>query len=129
MAREYKEKYKLSSKERQSLRKAYIEAKKNVPCHDCGKSFPPCCMDLHHIEEKDDLLKGRHKTGNLRNGKSIGSTMKCWSIQKIDEEFRKCVVLCACCHRIRHADDHLKVKEDNPTQVIPTISVMDFLED
>ncbi len=90
------------TKQRVQNRKSYILEKKNVPCCDCGGKFPPCCMDFHHVEERDQLLKNRYGTGKVRNGKSILSEMKTWSIGRIDEELKKCVVLCANCHRIRH---------------------------
>ena len=72
---------------------AYIDSKRNVPCHDCGGTFPLVCMDLHHIEEGTKM--------NLY-GTSIKNALKTMSRQRIDEELNKCVVLCACCHRIRH---------------------------
>jgi len=75
----------------------YIQSKKRVPCADCGNTFPEICMDFHHINEdtKAEVLK---KPGQ----NSMSRWMKRWSIKKIDEELDKCVVLCACCHRIRH---------------------------
>ncbi len=83
-------------KQRREERRSYIEAHKDLPCADCGKSFPRVCMDFHHIDEntKDEVIKRR------RN--SLISTAQKWSIARIDAELAKCVVLCACCHRIRH---------------------------
>ena len=74
----------------------YILTKKQVPCLDCGNSFPEYCMDFHHIDEesKDILLK--------TDRSSMVNNMKKWGKKKIDEELSKCVVLCANCHRIRH---------------------------
>ena len=75
----------------------YILSKKRVPCADCGNSFPEYCMDFHHIDEKtkDPALK---KT----NRQSMSGWMQRWSMKRINEELDKCVVVCACCHRIRH---------------------------
>lgn len=73
---------------------AYIDSKRDVPCHDCGGTFPLVCMDFHHIDEETKYKPGRS---------SMKNTMKEWGRKKIDEELDKCVVLCACCHRIRHS--------------------------
>jgi hypothetical protein len=74
----------------------YIDSKRDVPCADCGNSFPIFCMDFHHIDEQDPFLKKSKKT------QSVKHFLKRRSRQKIDEELDKCVVLCANCHRIRH---------------------------
>ena len=75
-------------------RKNYINLKRSVPCHDCGGTFPICCMDFHHIEED---------TKHPSIGRSsLISVMQKYSIEKIDKEIEKCVVICANCHRIRH---------------------------
>ena len=89
-----------SRQTRHKKRWEYIQSKKNVPCADCGNSFPNVCMDFHHTNEetKEQSLKGYNKS-------SMAMRMKKWSIKKIDEELNKCVVLCACCHRIRHFSD------------------------
>ena len=81
-------------KKRIEERKEYIRSKKDVPCHDCGNTFPQYCMDFHHIDEttKNPYI-GRY---------SLTERMAKFSIKKIDEELEKCVVVCACCHRIRH---------------------------
>ena len=74
-------------------RYAYIQEKRDQPCADCGKSYPICCMDFHHIGDKDPVLIGV----------STATRMMDWSIKRIDAELAKCVVLCSNCHRIRHA--------------------------
>lgn len=58
-------------------------------CADCGytnKSSTP--FDFHHV---DPLGKER-----------TVSQMYRYSWDKIKEEVDKCVLLCACCHRLRH---------------------------
>ena len=71
--------------------KAFIISQKSHPCADCGNSFPSICMDFHHIKDKRfDMSRALAVTS---------------SIKKIQEEIDKCVLLCACCHRIRHKDD------------------------
>ena len=58
-------------------------------CADCGKTFPICCYDFHHVGPKEREV-----------GRMVHADMK---LDLILEEARKCVLLCACCHRIRHA--------------------------
>lgn len=66
--------------------------KRFLSCIDCGMSFrdrPECC-DFHHLDPslKEDAV-----------GKMLAS-----SKGKLKEELRKCVPLCANCHRTRHAN-------------------------
>ena len=57
-------------------------------CKLCGFKVP-VALDFHHLDptEKD---------------KNVGDLMS-FSTQKLKEEIRKCVVLCANCHRMVHA--------------------------
>lgn len=68
-------------------KRAILNKIKNVPCKDCGRSFPYYVMDFDH----------RHGTGKL---KDISHTIS-WSIDRIIRETEKCDVVCANCHRIR----------------------------
>ena len=74
-------------KENQRLR-SYINELKNVPCADCGKSFPSEAMDFDHVP-------GR--------GGKLGSVPSMKSYRAISIEARKCDVVCAVCHRVRTA--------------------------
>ena len=74
---------------------AYIESRRNVPCADCGGTFPQICMDFHHIDPET-----KDRSGNKNY--SMKHKMKEWGKKRIDEELDMCVVLCANCHRIRH---------------------------
>ncbi|UBF23042.1 HNH endonuclease [Haloarcula virus HCTV-16] len=58
-------------------------------CSECGEDHP-ACLDFHHVEEKEYAV---HKMA--RDG---------YSLDKIKEEVEKCIVLCANCHRKRHAE-------------------------
>jgi len=87
----------MSRPELRLKKKEYIRSKKRVPCHDCGQSFPEYCMDFHHIDEEEKAPQLK----NIQNP-SFSTYLSRWSIQRIDEEINKCVILCACCHRIRH---------------------------
>lgn len=63
-------------------------AKYDVPCADCGRTFPPCAMDFHHKDPTE-------KSGQISN-------IATWSEERIRAELAKCELLCAVCHRIRH---------------------------
>ena len=69
----------------------YINSKKPEVCPACGNSFPPYCMDFHHIDPSTKSFKMGEATH--------------YSYVRIDEEIEKCVALCACCHRKLHQGD------------------------
>jgi len=69
----------------------YINTHKPQKCPSCGISFPPYCMDFHHIDPSTKSFKMGEATHK--------------SYAMIDEEIKKCVVLCACCHRKLHNGD------------------------
>lgn len=58
-----------------------------VGCVDCGRADDPVVLDFDHV----------HGTKT----KAI-STLVTKSWQVIERELEKCVVRCACCHRLRH---------------------------
>lgn len=62
-------------------------------CRDCGEK-DPIVLDFHHIEEKHPAL--RKKKGARRAFICLG-----WDALHI--EIKKCIVLCANCHRRLHA--------------------------
>jgi hypothetical protein len=61
-------------------------------CVKCGGSFPPAALDFHHKEDKTF---------------GIGNYAKSCSLERVAEEVLKCVLLCANCHRLEHASDHI----------------------
>lgn len=68
-------------------RQAYVlQHLKRRPCAYCGQSFPPVAMDFHHVRR--DLKDGRPETMQMA---------------ACAAELTKCIVLCACCHRIEEA--------------------------
>ena len=69
----------------------YIDSFKQKPCPGCNQSFPPYCLDFHHIDPSTKSFKMGEATHK--------------SYAMIDEEIKKCVVLCACCHRKLHKGD------------------------
>lgn len=64
--------------------------KENHPCILCKESCT-VCLDFHHKDEK-------LKTIEIARVASLG-----WSIEKIQKEIDKCVILCSNCHRKLHA--------------------------
>jgi len=85
-----KTKHQLRAKKRREEAKAFVNARKNVPCVDCGKKWPPVAMDFDHVE--GDKVR------------SIASLVGCsYKLEIIENELRKCEVVCACCHRLRTA--------------------------
>mgnify|MGYP000441469659 CR=1 FL=1 len=85
------------------------EYKDGKPCADCGEVFDPVCMDFHHREPH---LKKDQVRQLLRDGYSWETVMK---------EIKKCDLLCACCHRLRHKDepDNLLSQQDQSVGVLP----------
>lgn len=67
-----------------------VDQLKNVPCADCGKSFPSYVMDYDH---RDPTTKEKEISFLLNK------TTCPW--QRILDEIAKCDVVCACCHRLR----------------------------
>ena len=71
-------------------------------CHDCGRKpsryTPLFCFDFHHLDSSE-------KTKNLGMLISAAGRIKQNSVRRkaLFQEVDKCVVLCAICHRKRHA--------------------------
>jgi hypothetical protein len=72
-------------------RRAIIDEFKRQPCAICGKTFPVCAMDFHHKDESSKVF-----------GISNAITWHTASMEDILKEINKCIVVCACCHRILH---------------------------
>lgn len=69
-----------------SQRRAFIDWVKDVPCLDCGVSYPSAVMDFDHVRGVKLF--------------SIGAT-KFHFMDRIVNEMRKCDVVCSNCHRLR----------------------------
>jgi hypothetical protein len=64
-----------------------VRKHKSQPCGECGRRFPPVCMDFDHVRgEKVDIVS------RLRGYVSM---------ERLLEEIAKCEVVCANCHRVR----------------------------
>jgi hypothetical protein len=57
-------------------------------CAHCKQSFPNCVFEFHHIDHSEKDLQPSHML-HLRK-----------EIQ--ERELKKCIMLCANCHRIEH---------------------------
>ncbi len=78
----------LKRKERRRKISAVARELKNVPCPDCGVTYPYYVMDFDHV-------RGEKKF-------SLGHALKMVSsIEALLEETDKCEVVCANCHRER----------------------------
>lgn len=68
--------------------KKLVDEAKNMPCMNCGISFPAYVMDLHHRDPATKLF--------------VLNQYDAHGIPAVRAEIAKCDVLCACCHRTRH---------------------------
>jgi hypothetical protein len=82
----YPKRYAAYSRKYHRKRKTLMSARKSNPCMDCGRTFPPECMDWDHIRGK--------KTTNIARLVSAAPA-------KLEKEIAKCDLVCANCHRIR----------------------------
>lgn len=62
-----------------------VQAKKAIPCTDCGIQYPPYVMDFDHLRDKSFNI-------SMSLGRSPDLLLM---------EIEKCDVVCANCHRIR----------------------------
>ncbi|MGW4525185.1 hypothetical protein [Amycolatopsis sp. NPDC004378] len=68
-----------------------LEVLKDAPCTDCRQRFPRVCMDFDHVR------------GDKVNSISRMIRMA-YSWELIEEEIKKCELVCSNCHRIRTAE-------------------------
>jgi hypothetical protein len=79
----------------QRLHKIMVELILNAggKCNNCGLEFDGKCtsvFDFHHIDPKQ-------KKFNINKG-----SINRYNIESTNEEVKKCILLCANCHRIHH---------------------------
>lgn len=83
--------YTLDANLRISKRDFLHLAKLDAPCQRCGNVFIPAAMDFHHVtgERVCDVasMPGGH-----------------WTLKNMIDEMEKCILVCATCHRIIHAE-------------------------
>ena len=73
----------------------FSEYKKKFKCARCGENHP-ACLDFHHIKKQ--------------NKDNWVSTLVNWgySKEKIEQEIKKCIPLCANCHRKLHSETNMR---------------------
>jgi acetylornithine/succinyldiaminopimelate/putrescine aminotransferase len=88
-----KERVKAASNARKArLRDEWLHFKSTLSCSDCGASHP-AIIDFHHDVQEDKEHNIHTLVANSAN-------------KKVLEEMKKCTILCANCHRIRHFNEH-----------------------
>jgi len=69
----------------------YLKEYKSKGCSRCPMKHP-AAIDFHHVDGDKEI--------------SIGNVVKArWSIARLEKEIAKCILLCANCHRILHAEE------------------------
>jgi hypothetical protein len=75
-------------------KRAVVAELRRRPCVDCGRTFPPCCMEFDHVSGR--VVTGRNSPEAIANAKNsrrgLGDLM---------DELAKCDVVCRNCHAIR----------------------------
>jgi len=80
-----------AQRKNKAKKRALIHEKKSGGCIACGYNRCPEALDLHHFDKST-------KEGTLAN------MLHTAGIKYVEEEIKKCVVLCANCHREHHAE-------------------------
>ena len=70
--------------------------KATLSCVKCGQNHP-ATLDFHHIDSSTKEA-------------SVNKLIKYRAFKRAMEEVKKCVVLCANCHRIHHHDERIARK-------------------
>jgi len=70
--------------------------KDSLMCTQCGQNHP-ATFDFHHVDRATKLY-------------SVNTLVKNRAFKKAIEEVKKCIVLCANCHRIHHYEEHKNKK-------------------
>lgn len=98
-----KEKYATRNKRTRQLALEYIKKAKDVPCADCGKSYPYYVMDFDHVHGEKTTEINRMRRDRF-------------SLTRIKEEIAKCEIVCSNCHRIRTFQRAVKNGSGNSTR-------------
>lgn len=85
------------SAERRRQRKQFVTELKSKPCARCKGTFPPAAMDFHHLDPETKEM-------------NIGARYANLSMESLQKEIDKCILVCANCHRIIHQE--LRDKEN-----------------
>jgi hypothetical protein len=79
---------------KKKYRAAWAAFKETLSCTVCGENHP-ATLDFHHVVRSPENKKVHRLVGN-------------GSYKKAIEEIKKCVVLCANCHRKHHYEEDKK---------------------
>ncbi len=91
--KKYLRKSKENNKRYRARNREFIKRyKMSVGCQECGFKKHYAALDFHHMtdDKKDNIA--------LMSNESF-------SLKRIKTEIRKCVVLCANCHRTKHCEE------------------------
>ena len=98
-----KEQYLKRNRERKKkLKKQWLEFKGSLSCEMCGEDHIST-FDFHHIEKHPD-------------NRAVNKLVSDYNFKEAYEEIKKCMVLCANCHRKHHHNERLKKKKKKRTQ-------------
>jgi uncharacterized Zn finger protein len=92
-----------SQAQRVNAKRRWAEFKATLSCVKCGFAHPTA-LDFHHVVSSPDNV---HLHKLIRNN----------AYRRALEEIKKCIVLCANCHRIHHNDEYLRKKAELQTFV------------
>ncbi len=98
----YKQLNNESRRQRRAIWRERLAQLKNRPCQDCGKTYPPYCMDFDHLDPETKVADIPIMLG--RNA----------SEEKLLAEIEKTEVVCANCHRGR---EHKRYIQNNKSPV------------
>jgi len=82
------------------FKEKWVIYKASLSCTKCGFSHP-AALDFHHVDPKE-------KESNIHRLLSNGL------YKRLEEELKKCIVLCANCHRIHHHNEKLSASKPQP---------------
>jgi hypothetical protein len=80
-----------AAERRKKYQQAWTEYKSKLSCQHCGENHP-ATFDFHHVTRGPENVK-------------IFQLIKNGSYKKVYEELKKCIVLCANCHRKLHYEE------------------------
>ena len=84
------------AKRRQQFIKSFIKnLKESNPCPDCGINYAHYIMEFDHIP-------GHTKVDTINNLRNLGN------MHVLEEEIKKCEIVCSNCHRKRTYERSLK---------------------
>lgn len=90
---------------RKKGREKWHAFKCTLKCTNCGFNHP-AALDFHHTDPNT-------KTGNVYAFAAAGQ------YKKAHEEVKKCIVLCANCHRIHHYEENSAKMQALTTNLLP----------